>query len=316
MTGSGITGSGMTGSGMPLADRVAIVSGGGKGLGRSFCLALARQGARVLVNNRNREVDADGRGPADHVAAQIAAAGGEAVADYSDAADPGSGAAMVGAALERWGRLDICVANAAIGVGGMFHRQSAEQFDEVIEINLGGSVRLARAAMLVMRPAGYGRIILVSSTGGLYGDVGLSAYAASKGGLLAFGRSLAAEGAARDVRTNLLLPYAVTQMTDENMPDDVRHRMDADAVAPVLTALASDRCQLNGEYIVTGGGRLRRASPVEWATVDLPAEPDLSPEQLAALLAQSHAGAPREFTVSIDAFTDLMSGEPVGGRHS
>ena len=104
---------------------MAVVSGGGRGLGRSFCLALARQGAKVVVNNRNRVVDADGRGPADHVAAEIVAAGGEAVAEYSDAAAPDSGEAMVATALERWGRLDICVANAAIGVGGMFHKQPA-----------------------------------------------------------------------------------------------------------------------------------------------------------------------------------------------
>ena len=259
----------------PLAGRVAIVSGGGRGLGRSFCLALARQGARVMVNNRNRVVDADGR-EADNVAGEITAAGGEAVAEYSDAADPGAGQAMVAAALRRWGRLDICVANAAIGVGGMFHKQPAEQFDEVLAINLQGSIRLARAAMAVMRPAGYGRIILVASTGGLHGDVGLSAYAASKGGLLAFGRSLAAEGAAKGVLTNLLLPYALTQMTDDGMPSAARKHMEPDAVAPVLTALASEGCRLNGEYIVTGGGRLRRASVVEWGTVPLPDDPDLA----------------------------------------
>ena len=304
----------------PLAGRVAVVSGGGRGLGRSFCLALARQGAKVVVNNRNRVVDADGRGPANQVADQITAAGGEAVAEYSDAADPGSGQAMVAAALQRWGRLDICVANAAIGVGGMFHRQAAEQFDEVLAINLQGSIRLARAAMAVMRPAGYGRIILVASTGGLHGDIGLSAYAASKGGLLAFGRSLAAEGAAKGVLTNLLLPYALTQMTEtqmteaqmtgDGMPSEARKHLEPDAVAPVLTALASQDCRLNGEYIVTGGGRLRRASVVEWGTVPLPDDPDLNPEQLETLLAQSQAGEPKEFRVSVEAFNDLMGGGP------
>src|SRR6266516_6598850 len=223
----------------PLAGQVAVVSGGGRGLGRSFCLALARQGAKVVVNNRNRVTDADGRGPADHVAAEILAAGGEAVAEHSDAADPAGGEAIVAAAVQRWGRLDICVANAAIGTGGMFHNQPAAQFGEVLEINLHGSVRLARAATAVMRPAGYGRIILVASTGGLHGDVGLSAYAASKGGLLAFGRSLAAEGAGKGVLTNMLLPYALTQMTDDGMPPAARARMDPDLVAPVLTALAS-----------------------------------------------------------------------------
>lgn len=290
----------------PLAGRVAIVSGGGKGLGRSFCLALARQGARVVVNNRNRTVDADGRGPADHVVAEIVAAGGEAAAEYSDAADPGSGDAIVAAAVQRWGRLDICVANAGISAAGMFHRQPAAEFDEVVRVNLTGSIRLARAATSVMRAAGYGRIVIVASTGGLHGDVGLSAYAASKGGLLAFGRSLAAEGARRGVLTNVLLPYALTQMTDQTMPPGARLRLDPDAVAPVLTALASEQCLLNGEYIVTGGGRLRRASPVEWRAVDLPPDPDLSPQQLADLLADSGKGEPREFTVAIDAFTDLI----------
>ena len=171
--------------------------------------------------------------------------------------------------------------------------------------------------MAVMRPAGYGRIILVASTGGLHGDIGLSAYAASKGGLLAFGRSLAAEGAAKGVLTNMLLPYAhietqmtEAQMTDDGMPSAARKHLEPDAVAPVLTALASQDCRLNGEYIVTGGGRLRRASVVEWGTVPLPNDPDLSPGQLEALLAQSRAGEPREFRVSVDAFNDLMDGGP------
>jgi NAD(P)-dependent dehydrogenase (short-subunit alcohol dehydrogenase family) len=285
---------------MMLAGRVAVVSGGGRGLGRSFCLALAREGARVVVNNRNRVADR----AADRVAEEIVLAGGEAVAEYSDAADPGAGEAMVGAALERWGRLDICVANAAIGASGMFHKQPAEEFDEVLLINLVGSVRLARAAVAVMRPAGYGRIILVASTGGLHGDIGLSAYAASKGGLLAFGRSLAAEGVGRGVLTNMLLPYALTQMTSDGMPSPVQALLDPDAVAPVLTALASEACRLNGEYIVTGGGRLRRASAVEWETVELPRS--LSPSLLEELLSRSRKGEPREFGVAVDAFTDLM----------
>jgi NAD(P)-dependent dehydrogenase (short-subunit alcohol dehydrogenase family) len=290
---------------VPLAGRVAVVSGGGKGLGRSFCLALARQGAKVVVNNRHRAA-----GAADRVVAEITAMGSEAVADYGDAADPASGEALVAAALERWGRLDICVANAAIGVGGMFHKQPAAEFGEVLEINLLGSARLARAAMAVMRPAGFGRIILVSSGGGLHGDIGLSAYAASKGALLALGRSLAAEGEARGVLTNLLLPYALTQMTEGATPPAVGQRMDPDLVAPVLTALASPDCGLNGEYVITGGGRLRRASVVEWETTFLPNEPDLRPDQLQALLAESGSGKPREYRVAVDAFNDLMSEGP------
>ena len=195
----------------------------------------------------------------------------------------------------------------------MFHKQPAAVFEEVLSINLLGSVRLARAAMTVMRPAGYGRIILVASTGGLHGDIGLSAYAASKGGLLAFGRSLAAEGAGRGVLTNMLLPYALTQMTSGGIASSVpRERMTAEAVAPVLTALASQECTLNGEYIVTGGGLLRRASAVEWGTVSLPPGDSLSAAELASLMADSRRGEPRAFGVSADAFTDLAAGPGPG----
>jgi NAD(P)-dependent dehydrogenase (short-subunit alcohol dehydrogenase family) len=287
---------------------VAVVSGGGKGLGRSFCLALARQGAKVVVNNRHRAA-----GAADGVVAEITAMGGAAVADYGDAADPASGEALVAAAVERWGRLDICVANAAVGTPGMFHKQSDAEFAEILRINLLGSVRLARAAMAVMRQAGFGRIILVASGGGLHGDIGLSAYAASKGALLALGRTLAAEGEARGVLTNLLLPYALTQMTEGvigSTPPAVGRRMDPDLVAPVLAALASPDSRLNGEYVITGGGRLRRASVVEWETTFLPNEPDLRPDQLQALLAQSGSGKPHEYRVAVDAFSDLMSEGP------
>ena len=191
----------------------------------------------------------------------------------------------------------------------MFHKQPAAVFEEVLTINLLGSIRLARAAMSVMRPAGYGRIILVASTGGLHGDVGLSAYAASKGGLLAFGRSLAAEGAGQGVLTNMLLPYALTQMTSGGMTSaEVRGRMTPEVAAPVLTALASPECELNGEYIVTGGRLLRRASAVEWGTVSLPPGDQLDAAQLAELVAKSGQGEPREFGVSVDAFTDLVRG--------
>jgi hypothetical protein len=111
----------------------------------------------------------------------------------------------------------------------------------------------------------------------------------------------------------MLLPYALTQMTDDGMPSAAKTQMEPDLVAPVLTALAREDCALNGEYIVTGGGRLRRASVVEWDTVTLPGDPDLSPGVLADLLARSRQGEPREFGVAVDAFTDLMGGADLAG---
>lgn len=292
-----------------LRGRVAIVSGGGKGLGRSFSLELAAHGAKVLVNNRNRVVDDAGRGPADHVVEEIRDAGGEAIADYHDVAEPSSGRAMVQAAMDQWGRLDICVANAGIGTGGMFHKETDEQFEALLAINLLGAARLARAAMIVMRPAGYGRIVLVASTGGLHGDVGLSAYAASKGGMISLGRSLAAEGVRRGVLTNLLLPYATTQMTDSGMDDRYASTVTAESVAPVLTALVDQHCNLNGQLIVTGAGRIRCASVVEWGTVLLP--DDLGPQELEELVRRSKTADPREFNGANEAFLDFMGGQPL-----
>jgi len=292
-----------------LHGRVAIVSGGGKGLGRSFSLDLAAHGAKVVVNNRNRVVDDQGRGPADLVVSEIRNAGGDAIADYSDAADPASGTAMVQAALEHWGRLDICVANAGIGTGGMFHKETDEAFETLIAINLLGATRLARAAMIVMRPADYGRIVLVASTGGLHADVGLSAYAASKGGMISLGRSLAAEGTRRNVLTNLLLPYATTQMTEGGMNDEYALAATPERVAPVLTALVDQECHLNGQLIVTGAGRLRCASVVEWETVLLP--DDLGPHELEELMQRSKKGHPKEFHGANEAFLDFMTEQPL-----
>ena len=205
----------------PLAGRVAVVSGGGRGLGRSFCRALARQGAKVVVNNRNRVTDADGRGPADHVAAEIVAAAARRGRRTPTWPTRPAGRPMFAAAVEFWG-------------GARDLRGSAAD----------------PAAMAVMRPAGYGRIILVGSTGGLHGDVGLSAYAASKGGLLAFGRSLAAEGAGKDVLTNMLLPYALTQLTGDGMPARPGREWTRTWWRR-STALVSPECRLNGEYLVT-----------------------------------------------------------------
>jgi hypothetical protein len=128
--------------------------------------------------------------------------------------------------------------------------------------------------------------------------------------MLALGRTLAAEGEARGVLTNVLLPYALTQMTSAGMPPAARPQLDPDLVAPVLTALASPDGRLNGEYVITGGGRLRRASAVEWDTVFLPNEPDLHPGQLQAFLAESRSGQPHEYRVAVDAFNDLVSGGP------
>ena len=222
------------------------------------------------MNNRNREVDADGRGPADHVVAEIIAAGGEAIAEHSDVTDPGAAQAMLDLALDTWGRIDFLVANAAVNGVGMFHKSTPEQFDQVTAINLGGTAHVAMLCSAHMRAAGFGRLVLIASTAGLHGEPTASAYSASKGALIALGRAIAVEGARRNVLTNLVLPYATTQMTDTGMHADYRDVMTSDSVAPVVTALVDPESSLNGQVLVCAAGALRAATAVEFGTVALP----------------------------------------------
>jgi NAD(P)-dependent dehydrogenase (short-subunit alcohol dehydrogenase family) len=299
---------------LPLSGQVGIVTGGGKGLGRAFALDLAAAGATVVVNNRNRVVDADGRGPADHVVAEILAAGGEAVAEYSDVSEPSSAAALLATALERYGRLDFVVANAGVANPEMFHKTTPERFEQVIAINLGGTAHLAAACSAHMRTAGSGRIVLVASTAGLHGEPTASAYTASKGAVIALGRAIAVEGERRNVLTNVVLPYATTQMTDTGMNPAYRELMTAEAVAPVVTALVDPLCSLNGQVLVSGGGSLRAAAAVEYATVPLP-EDRLTPHGLTELIARSRTAPGREFPEAQSAFVDF-AGEAARNRES
>lgn len=291
-------------SARPLDGRVALVTGGGKGLGRAFALHLAELGAAVVVNNRNREVDADGRGPADHVVTEIEAAGGTAVADHHDVTDPGAAEAMVEAAVGRWGRLDVCVTSAGVSSPQMFHRTTPENLAQVLGINVTGTALVAAAASAVMREAGHGRIVLVASAAGLHGEPTVSAYAASKGAVIALGRTIAVEGERRGVLTNVLLPYATTQMTATGMDTDHVERMTPEVVAPVVGALVRPDSTLNGQVLLTGGGGLRVASTLEHGTVLLP-EGALEPSTLDRLLATSRAQPGTSHGHALEAFRSL-----------
>ena len=287
-------------------DRVAIVTGGGKGLGRAFALDLARRGVRVVVNNRNREVDAAGRGPADHVVAEVLAAGGTAVAHHGAVEDPDSAGGMVELALGEWGRLDILITSAGISGPQMFHKATLDNFRQVLDVNVLGTVLVASAAARVMRAAGHGRILMVSSTAGLFGEPTVSAYAASKGAVIALAKTVAVEGAPRGVYTNALLPYAATQMTAHGMDQRYAALMAAESVAPVAAALVHPRSQVNGATVVAGANGVRYAETAEGMTVRFPGA-DLEPEALAALLKESREGARHTFAEANDAFQSLAA---------
>lgn len=288
-----------------LDGQVAIVTGGGKGLGRAFALHLAELGAAVVVNNRNRVVDADGRSAADYVVDEIVAAGGRAVADYGDVSDPATADALVAAALDTWGGLDICVTSAAISGPQMFHSTTPENFAEVMAINVTGTALIAGASMKVMREAGHGRIIMIASTAGLHGEPTVSAYAASKGAVIALGRTAAVEGARRGVLTNVLLPYATTQMTEQNMDPRFVESMRAELVAPVVGALADPDSTINGQVIVAAGGGMRVADSVEGGTVML--TDGLTSAELQTLIDKSRSGSTHTYEHALDAFQDFAS---------
>src|SRR5512143_43042 len=198
---------------VPSERRVAIVTGAGTGLGRAYALRLAADGLRVVVNNRKREVDGQGRGSADLVVQEIASAGGEALANYEDVCSDGAGERMVRQAIDAWGRLDVLVNNAGVGQHVPFHKIDLAAFRTIFDINFLGTLQVTHAAWTLMRSAGHGRVLVSTSSAGLHGLHGLSAYAAAKGALISLARSLAQEGASHDVYCNAIAPYAATRMT-------------------------------------------------------------------------------------------------------
>jgi NAD(P)-dependent dehydrogenase (short-subunit alcohol dehydrogenase family) len=291
----------------PLDGTVGIVTGAGNGLGRAFARHLAALGAAVVVNNRRRLVDDSGRGSAERVADEIVAAGGQAVPESTDAGAEGVGRALVTAALEAFGRLDFVVANAAVDDPAMFHKSDRAALERVMRINLLGLADLARAASVHLREQSSGRIVLVASTAGLHGEPTVSAYAASKGAVIALGRTIAVEGARRGVLTNVVLPYATTPMTSAGMNETYRDTMSPDAVAPVVAALVDPRSVINGQVVVTANGALRAASAVEWDTVTVPQGPTLDPATLESLLRTSRSGSAHEYATAQLAFEDFAA---------
>jgi NAD(P)-dependent dehydrogenase (short-subunit alcohol dehydrogenase family) len=290
-------------SGSPqLEDRVVIVTGAGKGLGRAYALDLAGRGAAVLVNNR--WLDRGARSSADAVVEEIRAAGGRAVASYAPAEAPESGEALVAQALSAFGRLDAVVSNAGVPQVQRLHRQSLDEFRAVFDINFFGALHLVRAAWPVLSEAPAGRIVLSTSAAGLHAGDGMSAYAASKAALIGLAKALAVEGRSRGLRVNCIAPFAATAMTEAFTSAEVQAQMPPAAVAPLVAWLASDACDVTGQTLVCGGGRLRAAHAVEGPPVALGA--DVGAAVRTALTAE-----PREtYADSHVSFAAFMDGRP------
>ncbi|CAJ1509218.1 SDR family NAD(P)-dependent oxidoreductase [[Mycobacterium] holstebronense] len=244
--------------------RVAVVTGAGRGLGRAYALLLAQRGAVVVVNDTGADLTGDGmhEDPAERVAAEIRDAGGAAVACTASVATPDGGEAIIGAALERYGRVDVLIHNAGNVRRAPLREMSSEEFDAVLDVHLRGAFHVVRAAFGAMCDAGYGRIVLTSSIGGIYGNADVANYAAAKAGVIGLSNVAALEGAAHGVRCNVVVPAAVTRMA-QGIDTSAYPPMEPELVAPVVGWLAHESCSVTGEVLIALAGRVARAALVE-----------------------------------------------------
>jgi NAD(P)-dependent dehydrogenase (short-subunit alcohol dehydrogenase family) len=240
--------------------RAAVVTGAGRGLGRSYAMLLASRGAKVVVNDPGGSLAGEGMDavPADHVVGEITAAGGQAVACAESVTTRDGGDAIIRTALEHYGRLDILIHNAGNVRRDSLKEMSYEDFDAVLDVHLRGAFNVVRPAFPVMCRAGYGRIVLTSSIGGLYGNRAVANYAAAKAGVIGLSNVAAIEGADDGVTCNVIVPAAVTRMAD-GIDTSAYPAMGAELVAPVVGWLAHESCSVTGEMFIALAGRVARA---------------------------------------------------------
>ena len=250
----------MTAPQLRFDNRVAVVTGAGRGLGRAYALLLASRGAKVVVNDAGGSLAGEGvdAGPAGQVVSEITAAGGQAVACTASVATRDGADAIITTALENYGGIDILVHNAGNVRPGSLKEMTYEDFDAVLDVHLRGAFNVVRSAFPVMCRAGYGRIVLTSSIGGLYGNHGVANYAAAKAGVIGLSNVAALEGAADGVKCNVIVPAAVTRMA-EGIDTSAYPPMGAELVAPVVGWLAHESCSVTGEMFIALAGRVARA---------------------------------------------------------
>lgn len=243
-------------------DRVIAVTGAGGGLGREYALTLAREGASVVVNDLGGARDGTGAGHsmADQVVAEIKAAGGRAVANYDSVADAAGAENIVRTAIDEFGAIHGVVSNAGILRDGTFHKMSFENWDSVLKVHLYGGYNVIRAAWPHFREQGFGRIVVATSTSGLFGNFGQANYSAAKLGLVGLINTLAQEGAKYDIKANAVAPIAATRMTEDILPPEVFKKLTPEYVAPVVAYLCTEEVPDTASVFIVGGGKVQRAA--------------------------------------------------------
>ena len=266
--------------------RVAIVTGAGGGLGREHALALAARGARVLVNDLGGTRDGSGgsSSAAQAVVDEIRAAGGEALANGASVTDPVAVQAMVQQAVDAWGRVDILVNNAGILRDKSFAKMELADFQLVVDVHLMGAVYCTKAVWALMNAQQYGRIVMTTSSSGLYGNFGQSNYGAAKMALVGLMQTLSLEGAKNNIRVNCLAPTAATRMTEGLMPQEVLDALKPEAVVPAMLVLAHESAPTR-TILCSGAGTFEAAHVTLTSGIHLGLGSEV-PEQLAERLAE------------------------------
>ena len=243
-----------------LEGKVALVTGAGGGLGRTHALLLAAEGAAVVVNDLGGARDGTGAGTsmADGVVAEIAAAGGRAVADYGSVSDKADALAMVARAVESFGRLDICICNAGILRDKSFKNMTDDMWEAVHAVHLRGTYHTAKAAYDRMLEQGEGgRVLVTSSTSGLFGNFGQTNYGAAKAGIAGFARCLYLEGARYGITVNILVPTALSRLTDDILPQQAKDSVPPEKVSPTVVWLCGDDAKdITGRTWLLTGNRV------------------------------------------------------------
>ncbi|MDF0542257.1 SDR family NAD(P)-dependent oxidoreductase [Sphingobium sp. H39-3-25] len=241
-------------------DRVAVITGAGRGLGRAYALLLAERGAKVIVNDPGGQMNGEGgsAGPTEDVVQEIRAAGGDAFACTESVATPEGGRAIIQSAIDHYGRIDILIHNAGNVRYGSLKDLSQGDFDAVLDVHLRGAFHVVRPAFPIMCEQGYGRVVLTSSIGGLYGNRNVVNYGMSKAAMIGLNNVIAIEGADEGVKSNIIVPGAVTRMA-EGIDVSAYPPMGPELVAPIVGWLAHESCSVTGEMLVSIAGRVARA---------------------------------------------------------
>ncbi len=235
--------------------KVAIVTGAGGGLGRQHALELARRGARVVINDLGGSVDGSGGSSeaAQKVVEEIKAFGGEAIANGASVADDAGVAGLVKQTMDAWGRIDILIANAGILIDKSFAKMEIADFEKVMNVHLMGTVKPVKAMWEIMRAQNYGRIVVTTSSTGLYGNFGQTNYGAAKLSLVGFMNTLKIEGAKNNIKVNAISPVAATRMTENLMPPAMLDALKPEFVTPGVIYLVSEDAP-TGVVLTAGAG--------------------------------------------------------------